>query len=828
MKKSQVTIFIIIGLLIIFIAGLVLFVRNTDYDFSFGGNEESKIKAYIEGCITETTIPIVFSIAETGGENTESIYYDAKRLNYLLEYKTDSYVNKYFRKSDLSNQISDRIESDFKSCLDYSQFIKQGFSIDDSDPVVETIIRDNNIVVDVDYIVSFQRETETINFKDFSTVIEIPLGNAFLIANDIINSEAHRGIFDKEDYMLKHGVRISKHKPYPNTVYGISINVPKYNRDLQFNFAIKGADTVGNTVLKYIKKGCCIDEDVIFANVDQDACLGIFKTSCIDLENFETDISGCCKTGSECMVTSAEICTDYGGEFFAGDLKCSKTSCANLNCGATYNYVEDDMSGPARKHGESWCSYESVVSKGLDYVGTRHYLHSCINGIHYIEECRDYREEICTEQFVQEPGGQMPKGICRVNKWYDCVVQRNKQDCENTQFRDCYWADHLYTDQKCYPNVPPGLKFWEKDDAVCQASSLNKNDFGHDYPKSWGHSAFLLCQRSGDCGNSRNYADEISKGGYYNQDGEVEDWAYLDEGYTSKGDKYIVASGLFNTELKASIDIPRGQGGGDSVCSLWKAPTSNKCSECESSGHPCTEYRCRSLGKDCRFDPADNSCSVVYSNVQGPEIEVVSMSKDYEVSYNKYYNNIEYLVKEPLKTGEAFEINFKTYEPTRCKLTLSPPGLTQFLVNLPEILLNKNDYLTEYETTIRFPPINLTSFDSYRVFIECENEDNAREETGQVINLDVEESHVVFEIIDVFNASGKLGIFTNKEFDECRSSAVYTGYESMNILACNSSEILYKAVYPLGSYACIIENPEQGQVYVCSKGIEKTAPFSFE
>jgi len=166
-------------------------------------------------------------------------------------------------------------------------------------------------------------------------------------------------------------------------------------------------------------------------------------------------------------------------------------------------------------------------------------LHTCINGKEIVEECRDYREELCTEQSKVINDKEYTKANCRLNRWYDCALQNDKSPCLDSDVRDCFWLEErlLNRETRCVPYVPPGFKFWEGNgQEICSfASEDPTSDLSREFPRLWGHSSLQFCQRMGDCGNYRNIADEITEFGYFNPLGEPDPWSYLESGYINNG-----------------------------------------------------------------------------------------------------------------------------------------------------------------------------------------------------------------------------------------------------------------------------------------------------
>jgi len=204
-------------------------------------------------------------------------------------------------------------------------------------------------------------------------------------------------------------------------------------------------------------------------------------------------------------------------DYFRGSI-CSEGSasygnyiCKDLNCYNTEN-------GNDYKNGESWCVYDSNPGQGKDKVGSRHFRHVCIYGEETIEPCADFRNEQCIENTIESEGVSFREAACRVNRWVDCIDQKEEEDCLNTDKRDCFWYEGAHftglpeersgagtsgetfsggktggfsggvtgkaifggDDEKkektkssgvqtgggaCLPNVPPGLKFWSEGDS---------------------------------------------------------------------------------------------------------------------------------------------------------------------------------------------------------------------------------------------------------------------------------------------------------------------------------------------------------------------------
>lgn len=168
-KKSQVTLFIIIGLL--FIVGIVLVVLIIEPKNQEISLDVKNIKDFISNCIENTGYEAINEITLNGG------YYIAPepRTEAGIPIYFDNGINNQQKKSDIENEISNYVEKKLFFCTknfkDFPQYdIKQG-KIN-----VITKINDDDVVLDVYYPISITLDKETIYFEKFESVIPLRVG----------------------------------------------------------------------------------------------------------------------------------------------------------------------------------------------------------------------------------------------------------------------------------------------------------------------------------------------------------------------------------------------------------------------------------------------------------------------------------------------------------------------------------------------------------------------------------------------------------------------------------------------------------------------------
>lgn len=273
-------------------------------------------------------------------------------------------------------------------------------------------------------------------------------------------------------------------------------------------------DSCGNpaNIYDYTKRA---DENDYWANVvTVSGSCGIGKDNAND------------KSCGNCNYLLGSVCREAGsvnpslGEYI----------CQDLNC-------KDTENGNPYKHGESWCVQEDsgTTGEGDNSVGSRFYKHICINGEEVIESCADFRQEVCIEDKIETSLGDFSQAACRVNRWQDCIAQNAKDDCKNTDRRDCLWIGGIKLQLKAEENVPvspgengacvpldtPGIKFWDSEEAksICSLGNAQcvvtyeKDLFGKEKCVSgceclgdgWAKERGELCSALGDCGPKINW-----------------------------------------------------------------------------------------------------------------------------------------------------------------------------------------------------------------------------------------------------------------------------------------------------------------------------------
>ncbi len=261
-----------------------------------------------------------------------------------------------------------------------------------------------------------------------------------------------------------------------------------------------------------------------------------------------------------------------------------QSSCGNCNyllgnrCGAPQGEVDSppsfgsfvckdlscvDDKGKTRKHGESWCAFNSRIGlqgatgsneqRSTDVPGSEHFRQTCANGIITTETCGTFRNNICVESAIDGPGANdFSQAACRPNQWQLCLAAN--QESEGIEdpveaarvikdacdlYTDCYLktvdlkgSRGTFAFNVCLPKYAPGFDLQssgngEEAQALCSLATMAckqvkvKGLFGggKEYnalcTQALGaESMNNFCTSLGDCGAEANVQGDYSNRGF--------------------------------------------------------------------------------------------------------------------------------------------------------------------------------------------------------------------------------------------------------------------------------------------------------------------------
>ncbi len=250
-KRGQLTLFIILGLVIVILAALYFFVAKP-YVLPVSQEDLNKdmenIENDIKDCLAKVSEEPFKRIGLQGGFLTTPSgsyrLYDDSRISYLC-YNIPGQAtcsNRMLLMKSMEKELSEALTNELPTCLNihkFSQFKPYQVSTPKK-PQIDVSIRRFDAVVTLDYPVRLtsKRSPVSVEKSKFETVLTIPLGRLYEVSQEIVNQEAEFGTFETLYYMLskKGEIKIYLKKPYPDKIYQLK----HQNSDYIFQFAIEG------------------------------------------------------------------------------------------------------------------------------------------------------------------------------------------------------------------------------------------------------------------------------------------------------------------------------------------------------------------------------------------------------------------------------------------------------------------------------------------------------------------------------------------------------------------------------------------------------------
>lgn len=221
-KRGQVTVFIILGILILIIIGVSFYIYNQYYKkelepTTITSTEIEAFKDYVEDCIIYEVDSILDPLGKQGGTLNPGLSQPYYGYNVAYLCYTDSFSACYNKKPNLigsmEQEISNYVKQNIVSCIKLDKIRDMGFNIEAGTQDVKTTINDYNIIVTLNYPVTISKQNIMVKEDTYTKTFNSPLGKLANVAKDIIDFESDPNNtpilnFNKEAYMIKNRGRV--------------------------------------------------------------------------------------------------------------------------------------------------------------------------------------------------------------------------------------------------------------------------------------------------------------------------------------------------------------------------------------------------------------------------------------------------------------------------------------------------------------------------------------------------------------------------------------------------------------------------------------------
>ena len=195
-KRGQITIFIIIGLIILISIILVLYLKDIYNIIKSQENTQVGIESsytsldvenYVQECIEKTAIEAVLSLGLHGGTLTQG----EKSLDTGLSFVNYGYFvgeNTLPSVQKMENELSLYMNELLDFCLDEFSPFPENININSQETKTKVEIKDN-IFFEVNKIIEITEDETKITFKEFDFEVPVRLKHLYELSNIIVEEE---------------------------------------------------------------------------------------------------------------------------------------------------------------------------------------------------------------------------------------------------------------------------------------------------------------------------------------------------------------------------------------------------------------------------------------------------------------------------------------------------------------------------------------------------------------------------------------------------------------------------------------------------------------
>jgi len=243
-KRAQVTLFIILGIVILVAIVFFVFLRTEIISPAISKLRPPRVEEYVDDCIKEAGQQGLILLGKQGGDVNPGLYtwYKGDKVTYLCY--TEDYTFCVNRRPGLKLHIERELLKFVKSqlifCMENAPFEKQGYSITQGEMNVETTIGDYNTRVDVDFPITIKKGDFVFKKDKFSAVFDVPLGKLVETAAKLVDEEMSNpvGLVFWDLHVVRSRGRIEIEK---DTIEKAEIYILKgMDNPYTFKFAVQG------------------------------------------------------------------------------------------------------------------------------------------------------------------------------------------------------------------------------------------------------------------------------------------------------------------------------------------------------------------------------------------------------------------------------------------------------------------------------------------------------------------------------------------------------------------------------------------------------------
>ena len=224
-RGGQVTIFIIIGVMVV-VVGILIYLFYPQIRTTLGFDEDNP-SAFIQECLEEEIENNLETLSLQGGslEPEHYIMYDNEKVEYLCytgEYYKTCVMQQPMLKSHIESEIKEGIKERVTECFDNLEknYIKKNYGVELKEGAMNIDLIPKKIIATFNHSLTLTKG-DSKQYESFRVVVDNNLYELVSITNSILNWEARYGDAETTIYMnYYHDLKVEKKKQSDgSTVY---------------------------------------------------------------------------------------------------------------------------------------------------------------------------------------------------------------------------------------------------------------------------------------------------------------------------------------------------------------------------------------------------------------------------------------------------------------------------------------------------------------------------------------------------------------------------------------------------------------------------------
>lgn len=205
-NKGQVTIFVIVGLIIVVAIVMIFFVDINK--ITSNGRDFDNPESFMDNCVKERAYLVIDSMLAGGGfvNSNDTIMYQGKKITYLCKNVNNFepcinqrpvYLGQI--KKEFEKEIRDDVEQCFASVK--QEFIRKNYDFKFENIKIDAKIKPAVVEITTYSDVSISKGGDSKTFNKFETFVSSSLYDLGFIANEIVAQEAQWCYFNNDGFM---------------------------------------------------------------------------------------------------------------------------------------------------------------------------------------------------------------------------------------------------------------------------------------------------------------------------------------------------------------------------------------------------------------------------------------------------------------------------------------------------------------------------------------------------------------------------------------------------------------------------------------------------